>query len=209
MNKILQWINGFRKINYEVPLADKYHMSEKELADISYFNMVNTNLLTDNANKSNSLGLKNISFKILEFDVSRIKSNELAKCIREQWYSYNNNDTINNISFSVVKRKYYDDRNMDMKTTVFFLGIDGRIWKMRVLSRCSYNCRSSVYNTEIRKSLVAFTNDFLKIKNIQAMSVSDIHIEKLDSYEFKNIHNYETQVMNFNNTPVINSHSIA
>lgn len=203
MSKFKNWINGFRKINYNIELEDKWDMSEDTRSRLKYLELISASKLLIKVNKNNVNNISDVNMMVLDFEVSRVRDTLLTSSIREHWESEGNSDSITNVSVTVVKRKPINERYITMKTVVFFLGLDLRIWKMRVVTRCSYNCRSSMFDSDVRHSLLIFTNEIIDLRNIKVMTKNNVLVSNIEDFRYKDYKTYESQIINYNNTPMI------
>lgn len=188
-NKFLKWINGFRKIEYNVPLATKVDLSKINL-DIMGSVFESMSKLIDV-----NLKCKSLMFAITDFKATKILDDfELRDEIHEKGES---------ISYLKINRYEMDlshKREILSLASIFCIGLDDEIWKFDIRASAIYTSYLIYTEMEIVDVLIEFINGVIKTLQLDKMCFYDVVLHNTMKYDSINTETYTGFVKSFCNS---------
>ena len=179
-NKFIKWINGFRKINYEVPLETELNSRK---IDLNVMGSVFESM-------ANSISLSicdKVIFGIEEFIAKKVHTN-----LKLFHYLSKNLKPISHIKSSVVTVSKTYDKELCCIFTIYSLGLDNNIWEFKIKANCMYKyMETNKKDDNMLFVLVEYVNGIIKSMNLSAMCKHEVYIDNkeyfnsVDTQEFK------------------------
>jgi hypothetical protein len=164
--KLKDFINGFRKIEYRVELADKI----KPFVDsVAVAELMNT--------------LQHIPFYDIKFSIDDYKVEKLEN-FTISTYSYNEMKKTGECeSFTKISCREIPNQNLRdfyVKNILFVMGIDGFIWKITVAGHIGGRVYTRDFDSYIVNSFITYCNNYLKATHIDCILKTDCMIKFLE-----------------------------
>ena len=161
--KLKDFINGFRKIEYKVELADKI----KPFVDsIAVAELLNT--------------LQHIPFYDIKFSIDEYKVEKLEDYTVGMMSTLQNTEECESFTkISCREIPYQNLRNFYVKNILFVMGIDSCIWKITVSGHIGGRVYTSDFDSYIVNSFITYCNNYLKATNIECVLRTDCQIKFL------------------------------
>ena len=181
-----KFINGFRKINYIVPLQEECKITQDIIKEMSS----TTELISKKLEK---LPIKNVIFGFKEYKVKKVR----CLGIRKELNSYHKPISFVKVSYqNMIQDKR---REIRVVSTIYSMGLDDRIWRFDLNSFIVYSSSSNEFNDELIDYCIEYTNEFIKVCNLDKMCRDGLYVNKINEYDQSNTRNYEGQIKTFGN----------
>ena len=181
-----KFINGFRKINYIVPLQEECKITENIIKEMSS----TTELISK---KLENLPIKNIIFGFKDYKVKKV----LCSGIRKELNEYHKPISFIKVSHQNMIRE--NIKEIRVVSTIYSMGIDDRIWRFDLNSFIRYSSRSNEFNDELINYCIEYTNEFIKACKLDKMCEYGLYVNKINDYDECNTRNYEGTIKSFGN----------
>lgn len=158
--KIKCFINGFRKIKYEVPLAEEF--SEMKLK----FGNKSLHTIASIERRSNYYPIHNVRFGIKDFTCERLDPSYST-------YLESINHPIYLMKSIGKEYNYVNLMENVVENTVISMGLDKNPWKITVKSYYVCNCFTHNFDDEFTDFCNQLSDAFLSDININAMMLND------------------------------------
>ena len=186
LRKLKKWIDGFRTIDYKVPLKEKcgyelipYHLDSVS-RDLLYYSF-------------KRIPISKLSIGIKEYTVTKEFSPSIIADLINKEKSIN----FTNILYQSVFSD--SEKEMCVLTTIYGLGLDREVWRIDITAYAMYRCRSNVYNNEIANIVINFINNFIANIKLDKMFLHPIRARKIDNFNSEKEKEYRSVLTTYFN----------
>lgn len=165
MGKFKDFINGFRKIEYDYPLPDHFDKDTFMYDDNMY------KAISDIEDEVSNFPIRNPTYGILDFKAILLNDRYKRK-VETSKKGY--------LSFykqSYQKYSYSHLIENDCLITIIFKALDNKIWKFTVKTYFTYYSYTNTYDFDILNLEIRLANAFLKDIHIENILDKDMNID--------------------------------
>lgn len=186
-NKFFNWLEGFRKKEYVVPLATETDLYKINL-DImgSIFESMSRNMV--------NFTCESASFSILDFKASKVIGNLMIR-----YNLLKKKDSISHLKVSRCGLDISSKREIFVSASVFCMGLDGEIWRFDFKASTIYTSLRNDIEMQIVDLLIDYLNGFIKSLQLSQMCTHEVKIQNTLSYESVHSEIYNGWVKSFCN----------
>ena len=159
-NKLKQfknWVSGFFKKEYEYELPNQPIYDDVDLI------MKMGESLSPILSTINDMQIDNVRFGIYDYSIKKEYNNELKDKLVDS-------DTCISFIKSSVETMVTGQKEIEVLTTVFCLGIDNEVWKIEFKPYFLYDCFSSEFDTSVIQLCVDLANLGMDVLNLHVMT---------------------------------------